>query len=281
MVVVYERDQEHKGKADGINSTFSTLWRVEGESTSVAAISLAKSAALDSVMMEGYDLSHRTYHFSFVKGSTETWEIAFHYKHPQNTSQGDEPLGLSGKKFRLSFDIGSEEATRYHSLGTQIYYKDGVLPADVPDLGDAINVNKEGEPEGVKIIAPVIDMGLTSVVPANEMTETYHNQLADTLGKINDSSWRGKGAGEVLFTGVSGSENDDGSWDLDYQFKISRNVTNLVVGGVTVTEKKGWELIEPQYDDSGYGNLAPLLAMRLHSVYEEADYSILNLEEVV
>lgn len=99
-------------------------------------------------------------------------------------------------------------------------------------------------------------------------------------GKTNDAAWRGFAAGEVLFQGVSGSyRSGDDVVELTFRFAASPNRTNINVGGITVSSKKGWDYMWVRYADNVDGDniVKQPVAVYVERVYEEGDFGGLGI----
>lgn len=72
-------------------------------------------------------------------------------------------------------------------------------------------------------------------------------------------------------------------WEITYNFSISENEASIDLGGITVTDKKGWEYADVQYSpeeqtvDSKVRVIQTAEYVYLHEVYPEADLSSLLL----
>jgi len=69
----------------------------------------------------------------------------------------------------------------------------------------AIGVTDTGV-EGVEIVVPVYNFSETHYLPDGQVTQGYKLTLFGLTGKVNNGSFRGFAAGEVLFLGASGSK---------------------------------------------------------------------------
>jgi len=100
-------------------------------------------------------------------------------------------------------------------------------------------------------------------------------------GKVNNASWKGFAAGEVLFLGVSGSKRGEDDWEITFRFAASPNRTNIQIGNITVASKKGWEYLWVRYADVEDGGSNTLVkqpvAVYVEKVYEEGDFSALGI----
>ena len=95
--------------------------------------------------------------------------------------------------------------------------------------------------------------------PQGILNDAYIDRTNAIVGFPNSDRFLGRDPGEMLYKGGSFSEtNTEGS--ATYNFDRSPNRTNFVVGGITVAEKKGWDVLSFHYADyvfnGGSGNVA-------------------------
>jgi len=73
-------------------------------------------------------------------------------------------------------------------------------------------------------------------------------------------------------------------WEITYNFAVSPNETDLAVGDITITEKKGWEYADVRYgpEEQTVGTDVYLIEAAkyayVHEVKETADFSFLKLD---
>lgn len=140
----------------------------------------------------------------------------------------------------------------------------------------AINVTRDGV-EGCEMIVPDYTVSRTFVVPAVSVTEPYRRRLFDALGRTNIDKFEEFERGEALFVGVSGSEREDGDWELVQRFAASPNVTDACndwpadAKPTGPVPKKGWEYLWCRYEDEE-DVTAKALVKRPVAVYIECIY---------
>ena len=161
------------------------------------------------------------------------------------------------------------------------YGRPGVV--DLPDYKGAIGVNDEGVPEGVDIVVPVYNFSETHYID-DASIDALKTAAFNLTGRVNDNTWRGFNAGEVLLMGVSGSRRgDQGDWEVTFRFAASPNVTGLSVGDITGIDKKGWEYLWLRYREeettvgaSTFRVTVPVYAF-VERVYDEGDFTTLGI----
>lgn len=114
----------------------------------------------------------------------------------------------------------------------------------VAEIGNAVNVDMDGVPQGVEIIAPKFEFTETHIVSAAVVEGNYTipasgnlagvpyssgtkikwtTLIASATGTVNDDIFRSFPAGSVLFAGANGSRQEDGDYEISYAFVVSPN----------------------------------------------------------
>lgn len=192
--------------------------------------------------------------------------------------------------FHLSFDI-SGIPTRVTQAKKHIgeYAAEGF---SARKFRGAINVTDAGV-EGTEILVPYFSYQVNYTFEAASITQDYVLTLAQIVGTVNNTTFHGFVAGELLLARVSGQKRPDGKWDVSFGFAVSRNATNVMIGDnngaivpgetIVVPEKKGWDFLWVYYFDdtidvSGekYTVKVPASA-HLERVYTFTNYGLLNI----
>ena len=178
----------------------------------------------------------------------------------------------------FAFDTGGGVQHITHSRQTVGFYALGGMTS--PDFKGAIGVTGDSV-DGVDINVPVYQFSETHVLSDAQVTANYKITLFQLTGRVNSGPWRGFNAGEVLFLGASGSKRGFGPWEITYRFAASPNMTNLAVGPITVTAKKGWEYLWVRYADSEDETAKALVkqpvAAYVEQVYKEDNFNQLGI----
>lgn len=165
-----------------------------------------------------------------------------------------------------------------------------------PDFKGAIGVTKDSV-EGVDITVPVYQFSETHIFDDGDVDTAYKVTLRDLTGTVNDDTFKGFAAGEVLFMGASGSRNGtraEDKWEITFKFAVSVNKTGIVVGdlwslngsgfgdaaGTRITAQ-GWDYLDVQYE-SVEDTIAKAVIKRPVSaqvvrVYERTDFALLGI----
>jgi hypothetical protein len=199
-----------------------------------------------TLLVKSYEVSHL---------GGDAWEVVAHYESQGSDSENGQPLKRS-----RSFDTAGQTTHITVAIAEKKFAKDGDT---APDMYGAINADEETV-HGVDIVIPQFQWQETYDVPSSTVSESYVRTLASLTGGVNDGSFRGFEAGEVLFLGASGSQQADeeiglGPWSLTYKFSASPNQSNMSIGGITGIDKKGHEYLWVRYGESVDSDKASLL----------------------
>lgn len=119
---------------------------------------------------------------------------------------------------------------------------------DNPHKG-AIEVDKDGKPQGADIVIPALKLNYRFRHPQGIVNEGFARNLARATGRVNADAFRGFAAGELLFIGATGSDGTDAEAEVAYQMVASENATDLSVGEITGIVKEGHHLAWVEFDD--------------------------------
>ena len=161
---------------------------------------------------------------------------------------------------------------------------DGRYPNSAPDFGGAIEVDNEGNVNGVDVTMPVLNFTETHTMAGTRGSTSYKKTLAALTGTVNKSSFRGFSAGEVLFLGASGTKRSrkaTAPWEITYRFAVSPNKAGFRVGDIQVNRKCGWDYLWVRYADKvaegGRNVVKKPVAAYVEQVYPEGDFGNLGL----
>lgn len=277
-----------KGRRE--QSTVTKKWKVFGHTNDIdlhtECNSRFSAGSLYQVgdyvlLLEDYDIKH-------LGGGC--WEVVANFK--RNGENADAPAPARRSR---SFDTtgGKQKVTQ------QIFGSEDRYPSTAPNMNGAINYNGESV-QGVDIITPALQWQEQYEVPAITVNALYIRGVAGMTGTVNNATFRGFAAGEVLFTGCTGAQQWDsdtgyGSWQLTYKFVASPNAGvgevlsplmlglpgESVTGGVT---KKGHDFLWVYYaekeesEDNTRSTVVPTPEYAyVNKVYRDADFSALGI----
>jgi hypothetical protein len=228
------------------------------------------------LMAESYSVSYL---------GDDAWQVQINYvKEGADDDSQTEPLKRS-----RSFDTsgGSQHITQA-SGGTA---NGGIATSNperrygqnAPDMKGAIGVDGDSV-NGVDIVVPALTWTETYDVPHSYVTSNYIRSVAALTGSVNNGTFRGFSAGEVLFLGASGSqewddEKGNGPWSLSFKFVASPNVTGQQIGDITGIEKKGHEYLWVRYEDAVDSNTLVKKPKHVYvnKVYRDGSFSGLGI----
>lgn len=199
---------------------------------------------------------------------------------PEASDQFDVTVPYAKRKrdtgsYTINFDTTGGTTTMMASYATVGSYKKAGDADAIKDHSGAINV-QEGKAEGTEIVIPTLKLNVQFKHPLGVITPTMIKNLARLTGKVNDSTFLGFDAGEVLFLGCTGSEGTDVETEISYQFAASENLQNQLIGGITVTEKQGWDVAWIEFTDavSEAQAVRPPKYIRVERVYRRANLGL-------
>jgi hypothetical protein len=173
-------------------------------------------------------------------------------------------------QFRLSFDTTGGSVTIKCAKEHVATY-----PGSAKNHRGAINVNGK-EVEGTEIVIPALKLTGHFTHPAGIITIPQIKNLARLTGKTNSDNFLTFEPGEVLFLGCSGSEGTDSPTEIGYQFACSENLQSLVIAGISVAQKRGWDVIWFEFhseEDDGHP-IRPPKAIHVERVYESVPLAL-------
>lgn len=225
------------------------------------------------LMAESYSVSYL---------GDDAWQVTINYeKNGADDDSQPNPLRRS-----RSFDTsgGSQHKTQAYSVGSgttlDFEYR---YPSSATNMSGAIGVDDNGV-QGVDVVVPALTWTETYDVPSTYVTSYYIRNVARLTGKVNNFSFRGFEAGEVLFLGASGSqewdqEKGDGPWTLSFKFSASENQTGITIGSIGGIQKKGWHYLWVRYEPKVESNslLQQPKAVYVSKVYQDGNFSGLGI----
>lgn len=144
-------------------------------------------------------------------------------------------------------------------------------------LAGAIGYDGENV-QGVDIVTPQLTFSVS--IEMEDADKPSLSTLYQATGTVNNATWRGFAAGEVLFLGVRGTRKLYGDvWDLTFDFSAIPNETGIVIGDLAPVDKKGHEYLWVQYGAAVDANLLVQtpIAVYVEKVYKESNFDLLGL----
>jgi hypothetical protein len=181
----------------------------------------------------------------------------------------------------IEYAIGAENRNIRKSLLTQVYHDAG----DYTDPQGLIGLDKDGV-HGVDIAYGLVSFSVTKQFQRQDITPELREkweELSDPQ-HVNDDTFGGYPAGEVLFVGISNCRVTGSPTNLipvTFSFERRRNQTAVEFGpDITIDEIKGWQVVEPRYvekeDSTNHVMTREIKSVAIHDVFPEADFSELE-----
>ena len=106
--------------------------------------------------------------------------------------------------------------------------------------------------DGQKVVGVDVPFNQTRIVisyrhPQMFLNHTYLRAIGRLVGHPNNDIFLGYDPGEIAYAGGNATESECEA-SAEYAFEVSRNETDLEVGGITIAEKKGFDVISPVYE---------------------------------
>ena len=187
------------------------------------------------------------------------------YKAPTNKNHIPETAGPV-----IGFDTAGGTQHINQSKGTTKFAASGTAP----DFKGAIGWDGQ-HVHGVDIGMAVYRFSEEWTLAAAAVTPAYRRTIKGLTFTVNNGTFRGFAAGEVLFEGAAGRRVKGDQFSVTFNFAVSRNATNITVGDITVTAKTGWQYLWVYHKDAtdqGYLIKQPAAAY-VETVYDSADLS--------
>ena len=220
------------------------------------------------------------------------WRVAVQYE----KIGADDPTQSGPLKRVRSFDTtgGTQTITqsRGGADGERVYDSTGFVAVNPPSMKGAVNVDDRGV-NGVDIVVPNFQWTESYDVPSRFVADAYVRAVHLLTGSVNAAPFRGFAKGEVLFLGMTGSQEwdaqrGDGPWSLSYKFVASPNrgpdlggLPAEPIGNITTYNKYGHDYLWVKYAsvDDNVNNLVlrQPLVVYVNKVYPDGDFSKLGI----
>lgn len=264
-------------------STYIKRWKLFGSSDDLAVHAEVNVTLWSQYLYFTYPgqplnrLHAESYRLEYL--GDEAWQLEATY-----TSQGaEDDQEQDPLKRSRSFETGG--ATQHITQGLA----ENRYGTNAPNQQGAIAVSSDSV-NGVDIVVPQLNWTETYDVPHRYVTTDYVKTLHRLTGTVNDDTFRGFAAGEVLFLGGSGSQQwdedkGDGPWSLSYKFAASPNAgaqqgtPALTIGSISGIEKKGHEYLWILYENDVNEDtlIKKPQAVYVNQVYRETDFADLGI----
>ena len=268
-----ERDQtvDAKGNVTEIEIPYLVFEAADEDAALSAARSKAAGHTIKGMTLDSIEVVERI--------NDDTWKVKAVYAETEDGADDDITDDGEEETVSFAFDTGGGTMHRNQSLKTV-----SKSPNDAPDFNGAIEVDNEGNVNGVDVTMPVLNFTETHTMSGSRVTTSYKKNIAALTGTVNRSSFRGFAPGEVLFLGASGSKRSkkaSAPWEITFRFAVSPNQSSVSVGKLKVSNKKGWNYLWVRYADKVADNKKNVIkepvAAYVEQVYPEGDFGNLGL----
>jgi hypothetical protein len=193
----------------------------------------------------------------------------------------EERRQLDTGEYKISFDTTGGTAKFVQSYATKTFKMSG--DQRDYDCGGAINI-VDGNVQGIDVVVPSQKLTISCRQPLAVITDAYCRVLVDMTGTINDDTYFGYEAGELLFLGASGMQAKLSDPQIDYHFLASKNVVETIGTGSTAIPNvaKGgheylWTWFYEDIVDSVLVSKSKPLFIKVEQVYPESDFDVLGI----
>lgn len=260
----YETDEDN-GRAVSARVGYDVLGATDLEDC-IEALQDGVPVTMGDMRLRGFSLSERV--------ASDLWQFTANYSYKASSMHG----GSSLPDERVNYDSASVPVHVTHSRATVHRY------GDAPDMGGAINVDKDGNIEGCDANIGVATMNITHYYSRTQFTDTLRDKILFHAYMVNNAAFRGFAEGSVLYTGASINPSGEGRsliWETTYHYMISPNTTALEIEGFTTNvEKKGWEFAWVRYGRSKKTSTTAALCYKPIGVYVERIYPRTDLGDM-
>lgn len=209
---------------------------VDYPNLAAAKLALGSYGVPDTIsILGGPDLRKET--LTWDQLGPDCWEFRQRYVHPDRREE-DVDTG----SYLFSFDTTGGKQRIFQTREPTLRRKYVFPGENPPDFNGVIGWDGE-RAEGVEIVVPSLQFEITKRQPRGQITQAYVTTLRGLTGKVNNATFLGYPAGEVMFMGARGRQSTEDDPEVTYYFVISENLTGIQIGGVGPVDKKGHEYL--------------------------------------
>ena len=272
--VIETNESRQRRKSTGKDSTAKLQFIVVDASDEDAAETAALSA-IGAIESSGLFLALVRQTLETVNLGGDCFEVVANYVDVEVERRESTPESGEGT-FEFDTTGGTFHITQ--SKATTKYARSGAA-VTAPDHKGAIGVTKDGV-TGVDVVIPALKFSIRYRMPHGNITLAYIRTLRSLTGKVNNATFKGFAAGEVLFLGATGQQALAGDVEVKFNFLVSENLTGLDIGDITGIAKDGhqylWVYYLDGFDSSASALVKEPLAVYVETVYEETDFADLG-----
>lgn len=272
--VNFSKRHESDRTSTGAQGTAEVHYIAVATGTGKDDISEIRTAAEADLPSSFDGLPSRTIAIEPINAEDGLWDVVASYRPQAQEQTGPPPAGADSE---YNFEVAANTVHITQSKATVgVFVPTGGTP---PTATGAIGLTADGV-EGCDIIVPESRWSETHFLAESFVDAGYRGTLRNLVGKVNNATFRGHAAGEVLFTGVTGSKRrSDKVWQLSYQFAYSPNATGLTVGDIASITKGGWEYLWVYYEPvvSAHQIIQRPAVVFVERVYDSGNFGSLGI----
>jgi len=168
----------------------------------------------------------------------QLYEISVTYR---SANYNNKPSGTY--LIRVEHAAGTAQATAGKWIAG---YPDDRVPGEGATRGNRGMIWNGQEVVGVDVPFNQTRIVISYRHPQMFLNHNYLRAIGKLVGHPNNDTFLGYEPGEIAYMGGNATESECEA-SAEYTFEVSRNETNIVVGGITIEEKTGFDIISPVY----------------------------------
>ncbi len=247
------------------------IYSVDGYADEDSALSAVLGAAPPTVTLQGRELILVNVNLK-VLARSQTFKAKLDWKIPDRKDAA-EPPETNDSEF--GFSVQTQTVNVTHALSQNRY------PSTAPSHGTAINVDENGQPQGIDQQFAVAEYTETHWLPESQITVPWFRTISGIVGKTNNATFRNFTARELLLTGVDGSRRGRGDWRVNFRWAHGTHQTGITVAGISSVNKEAhdyvWVTWEKEVDGTANRFKVSAVGVYVARIYDQADYSGLGI----
>lgn len=255
---------------DGVASSASLVFTVRGTDDEATATASARTSA-QALETNGLYLGMSYYATSCERLALDTMRVTVKYRRNNASISTSSTSEFQSREWSTV----SLQKTVKRLVSVRDSYHSTAYPAPA-----GINEDLEGEVHGAEVEFKALRIVERWTFRSSKWTSTYKGHVLSLIQHVNNASFRGYSAGEVLFSDFSATERSDGLVDLVFTFDISENGTvspgTTDAGTSPSLTKKGWDL-EWHTTARNSSGASVVIWAETGPVYPEGNFSNLSI----
>lgn len=225
-------------------------------------------------------LQAKNVNFNEVKQSAQT-VYDFTVTFTKDGTIGNAETGtLQNIKGTLNFSTKGGSIKMIQSKETITSLPNNLLGVAAPDFKGLINYNG-GIAQGVDVKSPILHLSIATKIPSAFLTQQFLASFYTITGCTNSAAKWGFGAKTLLFCGVDGNTNGQGTANISFEFDYMPAVTTTVFPFSQFT-KDGWDYCWTYFENrsvSGKTQAVPV-GLYVERVYDSVSFDCFNFIQI-